>query len=58
MKMLTNKQIKRYIKYANSKNKRRRNKANARLIKDYNRYSQLRFITMKEMYESLIMPKL
>lgn len=45
-KLLTDKQIKRYLKYSKSKKKRLRNKAKSRLVKDNKKYGWLRISEM------------
>ena len=53
MKMLSNNQIKTYLEWSKSKNKRKRNKAKSRLGKDFKHFAMKRFRMIESMYKEL-----
>lgn len=53
MKMLSNEQIKVYLKYSNGKYKKKKKKAYSRFKKDLKKFGYIRLNMCKEMYQEL-----
>ena len=51
--MLSHKQIKTYLNYANSNSKKKKNKAKSRFNKDLKKFGNVRVNMCKEMYKEI-----